>query len=142
MGIPPQYQEIVALLIKGSRERRVLWKEASEEQFIIAFKEFSFVISSSGSHPEGRMVLVELRDHQGSVIDYFSVDQRNEEYQTLSELYNMALRKARRIDEALEHIARELKGTGIIGTSPPPTKPPPKPPTDPTMKFDENDIPF
>jgi hypothetical protein len=62
---------------------------------------------------------VQLINGVGDVVTAFNVDESEMDYLVLTNLYNLALRKARRVDEAMEELINELDSNEEIGSDAP-----------------------
>ncbi len=108
--VPEAYSKIIAKLATKTKRGEVDWKSTSDEDmFLVNFKEFSLTIGTYYNDQEHENVVsFRLLDPKGKVIDYFPVAETDEWGGQAFEMYSGARRKARKIDEALQVIGKEL----------------------------------
>lgn len=116
MPIPSQYSDIVSRILKATKEGRVRWNEsATNPDFFVIFKNFTLVLWQGVEPSNEEFVSVGIRNKKGELADSFSVDEHEGDYRIVVELYALARRNARRIDEAVAEIAKELESEEQIG---------------------------
>ncbi len=116
MPIPHQYSDIVSRTVESTKAGRVRWQESpGGSDFFVVFKKFSLAVWPGESYGGELEVSIGIRNEQGEMIDSFSVAERDSEYPMVQELYVLARRSARRIDEAIAEITVELDGDEDIG---------------------------
>ncbi len=116
MGIPPQYVEIVARTITATEAGRVKWQESAKlGEFFVAFEEFALVVSSKVDTDGVPAVVFGIRNSEGELADSFYLRRGKIGYDDLNKLNDLARRAARRIDDAIARITKQLEGEGDIG---------------------------
>ena len=115
--IPKTYEEIIKNIENKTEENNANWHTtARENEFIIYFKEFSLSVSTHhDADQEISYVQITMYSEDGIPIDYFTIEDRDTEYNYMYNFYQSAKRKALNIDEALNQILSEVKKEGIIG---------------------------
>ena len=137
MSIPNKYFGVLEKLKRKSERGEVNWKETGKENtYIVSFDKFSIGISKSASIENGWCVRFYISDKSGRILeDYWAYKDPDEliegtafsAFDYISEIFDLARRKALRVDEAIKEINRELDKFGAIGTPP---------------KKEEKDLPF
>ena len=118
MPIPEDYRDLVVKLLKASEGRRVFWAEptTATNSFRVTFKNFTITLHRGlDENTEQEWVGVEVRDGAGKRVDWFSCSKSDRDFNVVSNLYDLALRRARKIDQAVQEIAKELESQGQIG---------------------------
>lgn len=130
MSIPSEYSKIIAHLIDATDKHQIDWKESTSRRGTVCVIVGGSTIqlsSTAGLHQADRdtptvtrggsifgsqvlEVMVEVLDAQATLIDAFSVraDQGDTPYSSMKGLYDKALRKARKVDQIIREIEREL----------------------------------
>jgi hypothetical protein len=111
------YEELFNELYLAAVEGRVHWQTtASENQFVVVFKEFSLAIKFHPQDNEPSYCSFVIRNSSGQVIDQFWVDETNTaDWHKAYELYSSARRKALGIDVAVKNIVDELRSGKAVG---------------------------
>ena len=118
MPIPEDYRDLVVKLLKASEGKRVLWTESTTatNSFRVTLKNFTITLHRGlDENTEQEWVGVEVRDGAGNRVDWFSCSKSDRDFNVVSNLYDLALRRARKIDQAVQEIAKELESQGQIG---------------------------
>lgn len=99
-------KELLEALYQQTKQGNISWQETSSSNtFAVVLKGYAVTIESSMSLT-GTLT---LRDEQGREIERSSVTFNNSEWQRFEELYKVARRQARRIDEAVDEVLKQLK---------------------------------
>ncbi len=135
MPIPNQYKSLVGSLAKATQAGRVVWRESPKSsEFIVSLKNSSIKIDRFYDDASERTCIdLTLINPAGQIAARFVVVQGEVGYEPMSTLYDLALGKARMIDETIGGIMEELESGEVIG------EPPQAPPHEPVS---ESDIPF
>jgi hypothetical protein len=114
-------------MVEATKEGRVRWYEdPTTSGFFVAFDNFSLVLSERRDRDDFQdFVAVGIRNKEGKLADSFEVWANENDYETVQTLYAFARRSARRIDEAIAEITKELQSRGQIGAEVEPELPPP-----------------
>lgn len=124
------YDQLLSDLLEASREGRVMWKESPRSStFSVSLNVNSITIAQkiyTGQYEDHVDYLLAISDSSGKTLDSVLYEHDNPNYSNASELFSLALRKARRIDETLDEISKQIAEGGEIGNS----------------GFNEDDIPF
>lgn len=120
MPIPEQYKNLIELLYAKSEKGHANWGELPDEHaFYVSFGEFSIttrVLYNDNDEPYG--VTIGLLNAEGDAIDSFEVFERDaRDYLRMIALNDMARRKSRRIDEAIERLTAALGKEGEVGAA-------------------------
>jgi hypothetical protein len=109
------YSSIVSKLLEKTKASKVEWKEWGTAFQADLGEGFSFDIHQSVSRSDTTYTLV-MRDSQSHVIfdlnltdDPEIITHRLQLYETLSELYDLARRRALKIDEKVERVSEILE---------------------------------
>lgn len=118
MPIPENYRDLMGRLFSKSEKAQANWRELPQaDAFYVSVGEFAIttqLLSNLDRDIYG--VRIELLNVDGESIDAFEVDSRDpEDLRKLRELHDMARRKARRIDEAIERLTAALDKEGDVG---------------------------
>ena len=111
------YEELFNELYSAAVEGRVHWQTtASENQFVVVFREFSLAVKFHPQESEPSYCSFVIRNASGQVIDQFWVDETNTaDWHKAYELYSNARRKALGIDVAVKNIVDELRSGKPVG---------------------------
>ncbi|MCB9838938.1 MAG: hypothetical protein H6813_06325 [Phycisphaeraceae bacterium] len=104
-------------LLDATIDNRVAWKQSPRDNtFTVAISVNSISISKA-TYPDVRDIdyILAITDADGKFLDSVLYEEDNPDYPAARELWEMALRKARRINETLDEISRLLKEGGKIG---------------------------
>lgn len=118
MPIPEDYRDLVFKLLKASEEKRVFWAEPTTGTNAFRVTLTNFTIKLYRGHEdntEQEWVGVEISDGAGNRVDWFSIYKSDPDFNVVSDLYVLALRRARNVDQAVQEIAKELDSQGQIG---------------------------
>ena len=128
-----EYEELFNELHEAAMAGRVHWQTtASDNQFVVVFKDFSLSIKYHPQEQEPSFCSFVIRNASGQVIDTFWVDDTStEDWRKAFELYSTARRQALGIDVAVKNIVDELRSGKPVGLRKTP------PPAD-----DDDEVPF
>ncbi len=116
MRMPEKYRELNSLLLKASNENRVAWKELRNGCFAVTFSTFAFELwEGQDAISDAPFIAVGIRNNVGKIIDNIRMDANDPDHGSLKELLAVARRRARKVDEALGRMVKELKGGGKVG---------------------------
>jgi len=122
MSIPALYSEVIYGLLLKTKENCVTWSTTTDsDSFIVYFNKFSLSIkqiygstfNNYGSREE--WFNLELINKNGDKIDGFTIDETDEDFAKIKELYTLARRSALSIDTAIQEMLTELNKDGVIG---------------------------
>lgn len=114
--VPDAYRKLITKLALRTSKGEVNWRTTSEEgKFIVNFTK-GFTVSVSHYWYESQdFVKVSILDSEGKEIDFFVIDDGDNDWYQLNEMYNTARRTALNINKAIEAISEELESEGTIG---------------------------
>jgi hypothetical protein len=116
MPIPNDYREICEMLLTATHEKRVTW---TEERGTIAVQlpQFNLEIwSGSDDQTQKEFVGLGLRDPKDKqLVDNWYVEEGDEDFDALLELWRSARRQARGVPDKLEQVRQFLRHGGEVG---------------------------
>jgi hypothetical protein len=105
---------IAEKLLELTRNGQVNWRETVDSnQFIVSIPRQTFSIRCVDLFREYSLSLINQR---GSIVESLTLDTGEKGYQTLEDLFNIAYRTARKVDEQLDEALKALDQGGPIGT--------------------------
>lgn len=120
MNIPELYTNVIDGLLTKSRKNEVVWNATTDSNtFVVYFNSFSLSIRKNSdnnfnnSHEE--WVTVELINNNGEKIDSFFVEEGDDNWQVINELFALSRRSALSIDTAIKEMLNEINKKEIIG---------------------------
>jgi hypothetical protein len=113
MPIPETYRPIINKLIARTTAGTALWTD-QRGQYALHFDQYSFSIFEYNEDRDEGVVCI-LRDKAGKIIDNFSVERGEGDYKTLKGLFDMARRRALKVDDAIDSLKNALDTDGVIG---------------------------
>jgi hypothetical protein len=122
MNIPVQYNDIIQGLLQKSQEGDAVWNTTTDTNtFIIYFNNFSLSIREhyngniNNDYHETWITVDLIKNDNGDKIDGFMVEERDDDWNTISELYTLARRSALSIDIAIQEMLAEINKSKVIG---------------------------
>ena len=121
MSIPAIYNEVISGLLLKTKASGVVWNKTTDnDTFIVYFSNFSLSIRQShksdfNNNYRESWITVELIDENGDRIDSFSVEEGDDDWGKIEELYTLSRRSALSIDVAVQEMLAELGKTTVIG---------------------------
>lgn len=116
MPIPDHYKDICEMLLEATREGRVKWTEKGGT-IAVAIPDFNVEIwSGSDDRTEREFVAVGLRDPKDQkLVDNWYVEEGDEDFAILLDLWSSARRLARGVPNKLEALRGLLRRGGPVG---------------------------
>jgi hypothetical protein len=127
------FKEIMSILLEKSREGKVNWQRTSARgMFAVYLEKFSILLSwEEEDQFSAAHWTIHVLDKNGNTMELMTVNRADEDWSMTGELYELARRKAHKVDEAIADMKRELEELGSIGKEPPDGK-----------KDEDSDLPF
>jgi hypothetical protein len=115
MNIPEPYNEVIYGLLTKSKANGVAWSTTTDDNtFVVYFNKFNLSICHNYNSGEA-WINVELIDNDGNSIDGFFIEEGDNDWGKVNELYTLARRSALSIDIAIQEILTELNKEGVVG---------------------------
>jgi hypothetical protein len=107
---------VIGLLTK-TKEYGVNWQPTtSSNSFIVTSDDVTISIShGTDDNTDVGFVAISLRDKLGKTMDNFWVEENEQEYKMMLELYTFARRKANNVDETMDSLIKKLSEGGEFG---------------------------
>jgi hypothetical protein len=122
MSIPVQYNDVILGLLQKSQESNVVWNTTTDTNtFIVYFDNFSLSIRQhynsdfNNNYHETWITVDLIKNDNGDKIDGFMVEEGDDDWGTISELYTLARRSALSIDIAIQEMITEINKSEVIG---------------------------
>jgi hypothetical protein len=122
MSIPVQYNDVIRGLLQKSQESNVVWNTTTETNtFIVYFDNFSLSIRQhynsdfNNNYHETWITVDLIKNDNGDKIDGFMLEEGDNDWGTISELYTLARRSALSIDTAIQEMLIEINESEVIG---------------------------
>jgi hypothetical protein len=122
MSIPVQYNDIIQGLLQKSQESSVVWNTTTDSNtFIVHFNNFSLSIRQhynsdfNNNYHETWITVDLIKNDNGDKIDGFMLEEGDNDWGTISELYTLARRSALSIDIAIQEMLTEINKSEVIG---------------------------
>ena len=124
MNVPSIYTNIVSGLLQKSQSNEVIWNTTTDTDtntFIVYFNKFSLSIrqiskSDFNNNDYETWITVDLiKNDNGDKIDSFVIEEGDNDWDKIVELYTLARRSALSIDNAIQEMFTEINKKGIIG---------------------------
>lgn len=122
MSIPSQYSKVIHGLLQNSQENSVVWNTTTDSNtFIVYFSKFSLSIRQhsnsdyNNNYHETWITVDLINNDTGDNIDGFMLEEGDEDWNNISELYTLARRSALSIDTAIKEMLTEINKNGVIG---------------------------
>jgi hypothetical protein len=111
--IPPEASNLIQLLLVKTKDRKVAWTTAEEAglpsssggDFVASWPEYSVNVWEERGD---EAISFSILDSNGSVTLHFQVTPLDQDFGTMSALFQMAQRSARHADEAIEYLEKAL----------------------------------
>ncbi|MDD5421977.1 MAG: hypothetical protein PHT32_00940 [Candidatus Omnitrophica bacterium] len=118
--IPENYKSIIRKLFEKTNEGKVVWQSTSDDNtFIVEIGDFTLKIwDGRDDEIDEPFVGFTLLNSKGKQIDNFWADKGSKDYDSSYALYASARRKALKIDDAINSIAKKLESDEIVGEIP------------------------
>jgi len=119
MSVPELYNNVLVGLLQKSQKKEVIWNTTTDANtFIVYFNEFSLSIRQKCrgdfNNPE-TWITVDIINDDGENIDGFEIDEGDNDWNIISELFSLARRSALSIDVAIKTMLNEINRNGVIG---------------------------
>jgi hypothetical protein len=115
MSIPVQYNDVIQGLLQKSQENTVVWNTTTDSNtFIVYFNNFSLSIRQHYNN-ETWITVDLIKNDNGDKIDGFMVEDGDDDWGIISELYSLARRSALSIDIAIQEMLTEINKSEVIG---------------------------
>jgi hypothetical protein len=115
MPIPEDYRDICEMLLDATRRNRVKWIEKGGS-IAVQFAGLNLEIWSGNDElSERAFVAVGLKDSKSNLIDNWYVEEGDDGFAELHELWSSARRRARDVPKKLEALRKLLRSGGEIG---------------------------
>lgn len=132
--IPENYTSIINNIVEKTKAGKANWRETSDpDTVLLSFSEYSFMLCKSEPNQWTRMMTmagtptttIEFRliSNEGKIVDSFELRQRDEHWELMNNLYEMARRKAMGVDNILKKLEKDLDTSGEIGQAKPEAPP-------------------
>lgn len=119
MPIPNDYLPLINKLATASREGRVLWKQTPYGGFAVTVAGTNFEIWAGTAEDSDlgfvAFGLANPKEKRRSPIDTWSVDEGDDDFSRMRDLFGDARRQALGIANRLTSLEKALDGTGTIG---------------------------
>lgn len=141
--IPSEYQKIFGALYLKTQDKTLGWTSgASEDQYLVSLGGFSIVLSRNTEEFVGQYYSMLLLNSEGKEVDSFQIYDSDTGFKEVHEMFELARRKAARIDEAISQIESALGADDSNFKTPTLTPPPPPSPPPSGSSADDDDLPF
>lgn len=116
MPIPEDYREICQMLLEATQARRVKWTEKGGT-IAVQLPDFNVEVwSGSDERTEREFVAVGLKDPKDQkLLDNWYVEEGDEDFAALRDLWSSARRQARGVPKKLEALRELLRRGGEVG---------------------------
>jgi hypothetical protein len=115
--IPDPYRDIVVRLHKRTQQGEVIWNSLSATAYSISIGTYSLAIQIRDNRPfqsAGEYAFV-LYNSTGMMIDSFEIDDDDEDYGLVEELFLVVRRRALGVDKAITALSKALDSDGVVG---------------------------
>jgi hypothetical protein len=122
MSIPVQYNGVILGLLQKSQKSNVVWNTTTDSNtFIVFFDNFSLSVRQhynsdfNNNYHETWITVDLIKNNTGDQIDGFMLEEGDDDWDTISELYTLARRSALSIDIAVQEMLTEINKSEVIG---------------------------
>lgn len=140
--IPSEYVKIFGALYLKTQDKTLGWTSgASEDQYLVSLGGFSIVLTRNSEDFVGQFYSMSLLNSEGKEVDAFQIYDSDTGFKEVHEMFDLARRKAGRIDEAISQLEYSL-GADRPDFKVPPLTEPSTPPPPSGSSGDDDDLPF
>lgn len=115
MPIPNTYKEIIEMLDAATQDGRVRWKKSNTGGVAVSVPPSRFEVWAGTDDQNGRAFVAFGMREGRELVDNWFVEERDEDYELMSELYQNAKRQAFGVTEKLQGLKDLLGKQGPVG---------------------------
>jgi hypothetical protein len=115
MSIPTDYKDLIEELSVATKKGRVLWK-VKKFRMEVTISDTKFSLHQNTNNTTKRsFITLSLLDQNDHLLDTWDVDEGENDFDLIKDLYDGAKREALSLPERLSSIREELLKSAIIG---------------------------
>jgi len=115
MNIPEALVSVINGVVEKTNKKEAVWNTTNiEKKYILFFSNYGLSLYKD-SDPDGEFISVSIIKNDGTNVDSFWINEHDNEYYLLNDLYKNARISALSIDSAISEMLNEINSDKILG---------------------------